>query len=437
MRYYRNEVEKLKSGKDEKHPGVHYKKLICWYVPEERDTKFENAKTNDPRLKGQHVPEGTPLPIYYGYDQQNEEFVLHIAINQRNPAIETAKGDSFADALETINDNSILPDGVLYYLDPFSNQQEEFVTEGGPTLSTIAGFTSAALAMIGFALAPFTGGLSALPATLLMTGALGAAVVAGVSRMYELEQSDKLTPGKIAFEVTMIAACLMPFGKGLKWLGGELYVAVTGGVETAAVGLGVYYFTHDFIVQYRALEMLPKDQRNKAMLELLAMSLMMGFLTYKAVRGVSESLGYKEPYKPKPGDQNRPSDALVSPGAKKPVVQSESTNTNAKPGEVKPAVPEVAQENSLPPFTDKQIEYNVSGNIEYMKVKLETGELVTLKRENGGEWFVSKRGAGKTTDAESLSRVPGEYNVNKFDSEFRVGDIIAGKVVQQVLSGTN
>ncbi len=67
------------------------------------------------------------------------------------------------------------------------------------------------------------------------------AVVSGVSRMYELEQSDKLTPDKIAIEVTMIAACLLPFGKGLKWLGGELYVAVTGGVETAAVGLGVYY----------------------------------------------------------------------------------------------------------------------------------------------------------------------------------------------------
>ncbi|MFN8711826.1 MAG: hypothetical protein ACK5Z2_03155, partial [Bacteroidota bacterium] len=48
IRYYRNEVEKLKSGKDEKHPDVNYKKLICWYVPEERDTKFENAKTNDP-----------------------------------------------------------------------------------------------------------------------------------------------------------------------------------------------------------------------------------------------------------------------------------------------------------------------------------------------------------------------------------------------------
>ncbi|MFN8700375.1 MAG: hypothetical protein ACK5XQ_13705, partial [Flavobacteriales bacterium] len=246
--------------------------------------------------------------------------------------------------------------------------------------------------------------------------------------MYELEQSDKLTPDKIAFEVTMIAACLMPFGKGLKWLGGELYVAVTGGVETAAVGLGVYYFTHDFIVQYRALEMLPKDQRNKAMLELLAMSLMMGFLTYKAVRGVSESLGYKEPYKPKPGDQNRPSDALVDPSTKKLVTeQPESTNTNAKPGEVKPAVPEVAQENSLPPFTDKQIEYNVSGNIEYMNVKLETGELVTLKRENGGDWFVSKRGAGKTTDAEILSRVPGGYkkvNISSNENEITVGNKI-------------
>jgi hypothetical protein len=415
MRYYRNEVEKLKSGKDEKHSGVYYKKLICWYVPEERDTKFENAKTNDPRLKGQHVPEGTPLPVYYGYDQQNEEFVLHIAIDQRKPAIETAKGDSFADALETVNDNSILPEGVLYYLDPFSNQQKEFVTEGGPTLSTIAGFTSAALAMIGFALAPFTGGLSALPATLLLTGALGAGVVAGVSRMYELEQSDKLTPGKIAFEVTMIAACLLPFGKGLKWLGGELYVAVTGGVETAAVGLGVYYFTHDFIVQYRALDKLPEPERSKAMLELLAMSLMMGFLTYKAVRGVSESLGYKEPYQPKPGDQNRPSDALVNPGTKKLVTeQPESTNTAAKanavkPGEVKPAAPEVAQESSLPPFTQEQLTYSQSGNIEYLKVKLETGELVTLKRENGGEWFVSKRGAGKTTDAEILGRVPGEF----------------------------
>ncbi|MFN8711959.1 MAG: hypothetical protein ACK5Z2_03825, partial [Bacteroidota bacterium] len=236
---------------------------------------------------------------------------------------------------------------------------------------------------------------------------------------------------KIAFEVTMIAACLMPFGKGLKWLGGELYVAVTGGVETAAVGLGVYYFTHDFIVQYRALEMLPKDQRNKAMLELLAMSLMMGFLTYKAVRGVSESLGYKESYQPKPGDQNRPSDALVNPGAKKPADADAVTEplntgkpadadavtenvTTGKPGEIKPVAKE---ESGLPPFTEEQLTYSQSGNIEYLNVKLETGEVFTLKREDGGEWFVDSNSGGKTTNAEVLGRVPEEFKKGKISDD--------------------
>jgi hypothetical protein len=87
--------------------------------------------------------------------------------------------------------------------------------------------------------------------------------------------------------------------------------------------------------------------------------------------------------------------------------------TTGKPAEVKPVAKE---ESSLPPFTQEQLTYSQSGNIEYLNVKLETGEVFTLKREDGGEWFVSKRVAGKTTDAEILSRVPEIY---KLTSESR------------------
>jgi NAD:arginine ADP-ribosyltransferase len=59
------------------------------------------------------------------------------------------------------------------------------------------------------------------------------------------------------------------------------------------------------------------------------------------------------------------------------------------------------------PFREEQLTHTVSGNLEYLYVKLDTGELFTLKRENGGEWFVAKRGNGKTTNAEVLGRVPG------------------------------
>jgi Tuberculosis necrotizing toxin len=61
------------------------------------------------------------------------------------------------------------------------------------------------------------------------------------------------------------------------------------------------------------------------------------------------------------------------------------------------------------PFREEQLTHTVSGNLEYLYVKLDTGELFTLKRENGGEWFVAKRGNGKTTNAEVLGRVPGRF----------------------------
>jgi hypothetical protein len=65
------------------------------------------------------------------------------------------------------------------------------------------------------------------------------------------------------------------------------------------------------------------------------------------------------------------------------------------------------------PFREDQLRYSASGNIEYLDVKLETGELFTLKREDGGEWFVARRGGGKTTNAEVLGRVPGRYRKSK------------------------
>jgi hypothetical protein len=65
------------------------------------------------------------------------------------------------------------------------------------------------------------------------------------------------------------------------------------------------------------------------------------------------------------------------------------------------------------PFREEQLTHTVSGNLEYLYVKLDTGELFTLKRENGGEWFVAKRGNGKTTNAEVLERVPGRYRETK------------------------
>ncbi len=61
------------------------------------------------------------------------------------------------------------------------------------------------------------------------------------------------------------------------------------------------------------------------------------------------------------------------------------------------------------PFREDQLRYSVSGNVEYLNVKLETGELFTLKREDGGEWFVARSSGGKTTNAEVLGRVPGRY----------------------------
>jgi hypothetical protein len=61
------------------------------------------------------------------------------------------------------------------------------------------------------------------------------------------------------------------------------------------------------------------------------------------------------------------------------------------------------------PFREDQLRYSASGNIEYLDVKLETGELFTLKREDGGEWFVERSSGGKTTNAEVLGRVPGRY----------------------------
>ena len=60
-------------------------------------------------------------------------------------------------------------------------------------------------------------------------------------------------------------------------------------------------------------------------------------------------------------------------------------------------------------FREDQLRYSASGNIEYLNVKLETGELFTLKREDGGEWFVARSSGGKTTNAEVLGRVPGRY----------------------------
>jgi hypothetical protein len=69
------------------------------------------------------------------------------------------------------------------------------------------------------------------------------------------------------------------------------------------------------------------------------------------------------------------------------------------------------------PFREEQLTHTVSGNLEYLYVKLDTGELFTLKRENGGEWFVAKRGNGKTTNAEVLERVPGRFKGPKSTDE--------------------
>jgi Domain of unknown function (DUF4157) len=74
-------------------------------------------------------------------------------------------------------------------------------------------------------------------------------------------------------------------------------------------------------------------------------------------------------------------------------------------------------EDVVQPFTDEQLRYEVSGNIEYLQIDLGEGALVKLKREAGGEWLIIRRsGKIKLSDAEILSKVPEDYNKVTFIS---------------------
>jgi hypothetical protein len=75
-----------------------------------------------------------------------------------------------------------------------------------------------------------------------------------------------------------------------------------------------------------------------------------------------------------------------------------------------------------------------------LSVKLETGEVFTLKREDGGEWFVARRGGGKTTNAEVLGRVPVKYResgINKWIDELNdlLGEGTKNKINNWISNG--
>jgi hypothetical protein len=68
-------------------------------------------------------------------------------------------------------------------------------------------------------------------------------------------------------------------------------------------------------------------------------------------------------------------------------------------------------EDVVQPFTDEQLNYSVSGDIEYLQVDLGDGAWVKLKREAGGEWLIIRRsGKIKLSDAEILGKLPEKYN---------------------------
>ncbi|MCA6364004.1 MAG: hypothetical protein IM638_13270, partial [Bacteroidetes bacterium] len=66
------------------------------------------------------------------------------------------------------------------------------------------------------------------------------------------------------------------------------------------------------------------------------------------------------------------------------------------------------------PFREDQLSRRTVGDVEYIDIKLDNGQKITLKKDANGNWKV-ERSTGKPTmmDAEILGRVPGENDNNQ------------------------
>ena len=315
-RYLMDSVEDLDKNGDPKHPVTKFNKLSCWFVPHQRDQLLEDTKNTDPRLQGKPMPEGAALMLYYGFDNKKQQYVCKIVLDPESGYMASMIGDTLSEALETINTNKLLPYGKLYYTDPNSKSLEQLDTEGGETLSSTLGKLALVIGLS--ALILMSGGLAAIPgAGILTTAAVGGSIAIGLAAsgayLYESYKGDKLTNQMIAFEAIMAAGLLLPMGRGLRWLGGDVYVLVSVAAEGVTIGGGALYFTYHTLLQIREINALPPDKRGDAILWLILSVIVVGGFTRLGAKNLSKVQWSGPEYVPKPGDATLINDPLVDP----------------------------------------------------------------------------------------------------------------------------
>ncbi|MGL5888431.1 MAG: hypothetical protein ACRC3B_01020, partial [Bacteroidia bacterium] len=120
----------------------------------------------------------------------------------------------------------------------------------------------------------------------------------------------------------------------------------------------------------------------------------------KGVRGVYD----KDVY-----DPNTYAEAEVKGASEQESSEQESTEQESSEQESTEQETKV-DEDVVQPFSEEQLSYSTSDDIEYLQIDLGNGEWVRLKRESGGDWVIARRSdKTKLSDTEIFERLPEKY----------------------------
>jgi len=250
------------------------------------------------------MDDGIPLNVFFKHEDNQYKMWVDLGEGKvKHTEISDVYSRDLALHLlfDQLQGKNVFPNGKIHYVN--SEKQIRNIKTSGDhwTWSEILGAISIGLMILAI---PFTGGGSAA-AIYLVTGAIVTGVLAEGASLYEKYENGTLSGTDVAISGLSILAMVLPgagllgktakvaqTGSKLAFLEGKTFMTinyVTGGTDALVQG---YVLSESFIQQYDNLPAnMEEDEKQKAVMELLFLSLAYGTLTYHSFKSDLTDLG--------------------------------------------------------------------------------------------------------------------------------------------------